>query len=166
MQMLIRLEEGRFVPATDDFTTLGPDEEPGPDGPVLVPFSRWSALRGALASSSRALGVGLEPADPAEALAPDLARFSLVAIRFPTFRDGRGYSTAVILRTQFGYLGEIRAVGEVGLDQAWNLARCGFNAFETSARPDAFEAAARRFRHVYQASADARRPAFAERAGL
>jgi uncharacterized protein (DUF934 family) len=163
MQMLIRLEQGRFVPATDEFATLGSEGEAPAQGGVVVPFARWAELGARLLGEGRKVGVRLAPADPVEALAPVLERLALVAVEFPTFRDGRGYSTAVLLRTRYGYRGELRAVGDVLIDQAWNLTRCGFDAFETEASPEAFAAAAHRFGHVYQASADHRPPAFVER---
>lgn len=163
MQMLIRLEAGRFVQAADEFTTRAPDGDPQAEGGVIVPFARWAEVGESLLSEGRKVGVRLTSADPVEALAPVLARLSVVAVEFPIFRDGRGYSAAVLLRTRLGYRGELRAVGDVLVDQAWNLVRCGFDAFETMASAEHFAASAHRFRHVYQASADNRPPAFVER---
>jgi len=163
MQMLIRLEQGRFVPAADDFFSLGAEGEAPAQGGVIVPFARWAELGARLLGEGRQVGVRLTSADPAQAMAPVLERLAVVAVEFPVFRDGRGYSTAVLLRTRLGFAGELRAAGDVLVDQAWNLARCGFDAFETKASPEAFAAAAHRFRHVYQASADDRPPAFVER---
>ena len=163
MQMLIRLEAGQFVQAADDFTTLAQDGAPPTQGGVIVPISRWAEVGEGLLAEGRKVGVRLTSADPVEVLAPVLNRLSVVAVEFPIFRDGRGYSTAVLLRTRFGYRGELRAVGDVLVDQAWNLARCGFDAFETKASAEQFAASAHRFRHVYQAAADERPPAFVER---
>lgn len=163
MQMLIRLEAGRFVQKADEFTTLVSEGEPPAHGGVIVPLARWADLGETLLAEGRKVGVRLTSADPVQTLVPVLAQLSVVAVEFPIFRDGRGYSAAVLLRTRFGYLGELRAVGDVLVDQAWNLARCGFDAFETKAPVEAFAAAAHRFRHVYQASADHRPPAFVER---
>jgi uncharacterized protein (DUF934 family) len=163
MQMLIRLEAGRFVQAADDFTTLAPDVDPPAQGGVIVPFARWAEVGERLLNEGRKVGVRLTSADPVEALVPLLDRLSMVAVEFPIFRDGRGYSAAVLLRTRLGYRGELRAVGDVLVDQAWNLVRCGFDAFETKVSADQFAASAHRFRHVYQASADDRPPAFVER---
>ena len=163
MQMLIRLEAGRFVQAADDFTSLASDGDAPTQGGVIVPFARWAEMGERLLSEGRKVGVRLTSADPVEALFPLLDRLSVVAVVFPIFRDGRGYSTAMLLRTRLNYRGELRAVGDVLVDQAWNLARCGFDAFETSVSAEQFAASAHRFRHVYQASADDRPPAFVER---
>jgi uncharacterized protein (DUF934 family) len=67
----------------------------------------------------------------AEALKDDLSAFPLIAIDFPTFADGRGYSIAYQLRTRLGYAGELRAIGDVLRDQLFYMARVGFNAFAT-----------------------------------
>jgi len=70
---------------------------------------------------------------------PDGARLAVIAIDFPQFTDGRGYSHARLLRERFGYAGELRAIGDVGRDQLYYLAQCGFDAF---AIPDGRDAAA------------------------
>jgi uncharacterized protein (DUF934 family) len=100
-----------------------------------------------------------------EGLAYDLPRLAVVALAFPKFRDGRAYSSAAILRTRFGFKAEVRAVGDVLREQAREMVRCGFNAFVPADGSGALEwaAAAGRYRHVYQAAADRRVPAFVER---
>src|SRR4051794_23757854 len=77
-------------------------------------------------------GVRLESSDDPEALAGHLDRLTLVAIHFPTFTDGRGYSIARLLRERYGFKGEIRAVGEVLRDNLFYLSRCGFDSFDLS----------------------------------
>ena len=94
---------------------------------VLVPLATWIASRGELAQPARA-GVWLAPDDDPEALRADLAALDVIAIRFPKFADGRGYSTAALLRRS-GYRGELRAFGDIGRDHLLQLARCGFDAF-------------------------------------
>ena len=75
------------------------------------------------------IGVLLGPADDPAALVHDLPQLALVAVDFPHATDGRGYSTARLLRERYGYTGELRAVGDVGRDQLFYLARVGFDAF-------------------------------------
>jgi phosphoadenosine phosphosulfate reductase len=78
------------------------------------------------------LGLLIEPGQDIRTIAPDLARFALVAVAFPKFTDGRGYSLAHQLRGSFGFAGELRATGEILFDQLQFLARCGFDSFEIS----------------------------------
>ena len=110
-----------------------------PDGvPVIVPLALWSERRVALIARGET-GVWLAPADDPGTLAADVARLAVIAIDFPQFTDGRGYSHARLLRERFGYAGELRAIGDVGRDQLYYLAQCGFDAF---AIPDGRDAAA------------------------
>ncbi len=108
---------------------------------------------------SNAAAVRIEPGDDARALIPHLERIALVEVNFPAFGDGRGYSSARVLR-EAGYTGELRAVGEVLVDQIAYLRRCGFDAFAPDARLDEgdVEAALARWPQVYQTAADARAP--------
>jgi len=161
--MLIRLENDRFDAVEDRFAPVGEDEALPETGAVILSLSRFQADGAALLAAGRDVGVRIAPADRVEELVCDLPRLALVALDFPKYRDGRAYSSAVLLRERFGFDGEVRAVGDVLIDQAWNMVRCGFDAFETTVGPNAWAAAARRYRHVYQASADDRPPAFVER---
>ena len=72
----------------------------------------------------------VEPGTPIEEFIGDLHRFELVALTFPKFQDGRPFSMAQLLRTRHRFTGEIRARGEVLLDELQAMLRCGFNAFE------------------------------------
>lgn len=103
-----------------------------PDGDVIVPFERWERERDELARYRGRLGVRLTGADAVEALRDDLGRLALIAIEFPSFTDGRGFSQARLLREAYGFKGEIRAVGDFLPDQLAFLARCGFDSFELS----------------------------------
>lgn len=138
-----------------------------PEGvPVLVPLALWLSARDVLLTRGNA-GVWLAPADDPAALARDVTRLSVIAVDFPAFADGRGYSTARLLRERYGYKGEIRAVGDVLREQARHMVRCGFDAFvpsDGSKAPD-WAHKVRGFRHVYQRAADGRAPAFVEREG-
>ena len=115
---------------------------------------------------SNATAVRLEAGEDARALLPHLDRLALIEIAFPAFRDGRGYSAARILR-EAGYAGELRAAGDVLIDQVVPLRRCGFDALASEAPldPAAVEAVLARFPFVYQKAADARAPIWALRHG-
>ena len=89
-----------------------------------------------VANQSNATAVRLEPGDDARALIPSLDRLGLVEIAFPSFRDGRGYSAARILR-EAGYAGELRAAGDVLVDQIRYMRRCGFDSFAPDTPVDA-----------------------------
>jgi uncharacterized protein (DUF934 family) len=130
-------------PATDSWRRLDRDvarwTSPGADGFVpdfprdadlLVPLALWRLRRDDLLDRAERVGVQLDAGDDPAAIAADLDRLALVAIDFPTFSDGRGFSAARLLRSRYGYRGELRAVGDVARDQLASLERCGFDAFE------------------------------------
>lgn len=104
-----------------------------------------------------AAAVRIEPGDDARDLLPHLDRLSLVEINFPSFADGRGYSAARILR-ESGYTGELRAVGDVLVDQVAHMRRCGFDAFapDVPMNEDGVKRALGLFENVYQQAADHR----------
>ena len=118
----------------------------------------------ACCDQTNATAVRIEPGDDARVLLPFLDRIALVEVNFPTFTDGRGYSAARILR-EAGYTGELRAVGDVLVDQVAYMRRCGFDAFEPDAPLDQNDLAAAfaRWPEVYQPAADARTPIWAKR---
>jgi uncharacterized protein (DUF934 family) len=166
MPTFIRLADGQFGLAEDRFTAVG-DEQQVPPGDVIVSLARFEAEGEALLGEGRAVGVRVESHEAVEALVYDLPRIAVVALAFPKFGDGRAYTSARLLRERFGFKGEVRAVGDVLREQAGYMVRCGFDAFEPadgSTLPE-WEAAARRYRHVYQRSSDDRPPAFVERQG-
>jgi uncharacterized protein (DUF934 family) len=115
---------------------------------------------------SNATAVRLEPDEDARMLIPHLERLSLVEIAFPKFRDGRGYSSARILR-EAGYKGELRAQGDVLVDQIAFMRRCGFDSFapESPLNEDVVAASLARYEHVYQAAADDQIPVWKLRHG-
>lgn len=108
----------------------------------------------------------LEAADEPASIAHRLGAASRVEVNFPSFTDGRGYSTARLLRERFGYRGELRAVGDVQRDQLFNLARCGFDAFMLRKDEDAAGALAalEDFSEAYQSSVERPLPLFRRRA--
>lgn len=75
------------------------------------------------------LGVLIQPADDAKTLAPYLDRIALVAVSFPAFNDGRAFSHASLVRARLGYAGELRAVGDVLIDQIPLMLRVGITSF-------------------------------------
>lgn len=165
MSKLIRLRDGAFGWAEDRFTLVG-DEDPVPEGGVILSLKRFMAEGEALLGG-REVGVKLEPTDAVEDLVYDLPRLAVVALVFPSHRDGRNLSAARLLRQRYGYNGELRAVGEVLREQAQHMVRCGVDAFVPAdgSDPETWAAAAHRYRHVYQRAADDRTPVFVERGG-
>ncbi len=165
MSQLIRLQGGHFAETVDRFTFVA-DDEAAPAGDIIVSLARYQAEGESLASEGRQVGVLIQSHEAVEDLAYDLPCIPTVALSFPKFRDGRAYSSARVLRERFGFTGEVRAVGDVLREQALPMVRCGFDAFTPADGSSAaqWEAVTRRYRHVYQRAADARRPAFEERA--
>ncbi|MTT53379.1 DUF934 domain-containing protein [Alcanivorax sp. VBW004] len=100
-----------------------------PTGNIIVPLAYWQANRDALLSRGD-VAVWLAPGEEPKDLEDDLGALPLVAIHFPAFKDGRGYSYARELRTRYNFKGEVRATGDVLRDQLFYMTRCGFNAFE------------------------------------
>lgn len=152
----------RFVglDAAEDLATL-------PEGGIVVPLAVWKARRDELLARPQAVGVWLAPADEPAELAADVATLPLVAVHFPKFTDGRGYSTAVLLRRRFGFRGELRAFGDVGRDQLFYLKRSGFDAFSLAPHrdPEAALASFDDFTVRYQGSVDDPLPLFRKREG-
>lgn len=134
-------------------------------GDVIVPLALWQSRREELLSRSGRFGVWLDADEGPQAIAADLGRFALVAVNFPKFGDGRGYSTARLLRERCGYQGEIRAVGDVLRDHLYFMAQCGFDAFALREDQDPQEALAALddFSEAYQASALRPAPLFRRR---
>jgi len=172
MSKLFKIEGDQVVARDDPFVALADDEialpTPGSGalGAVILSFARFQKEGEAWLGQGAQIGVRLKPDEPVEGLAYDLPRLALVALAFPKFRDGRAYSAATLLRDRYKFAGEVRAVGDVLRDQALFMVRCGFDAFEPAdgSTVDVWAHALHRFRHVYQAAADRRPPAFVERA--
>ena len=121
-------KNGSFV--QDPWSAIPEGEAISPAGHVIVPLSWWQAERQAFAGSNVPIGVRIDPGTPIEEFLEDLSRFALIALAIPKFQDGRAYSTARLLRERHGFKGELRAIGEVLIDQIQPLLRCGFDAFE------------------------------------
>jgi uncharacterized protein (DUF934 family) len=122
----------------DDWRHWGEDVAAGTcDRGIIVPLRELRANPQEWDAPAQALGVRIAPADKLEDLIPELTRFALVAIEFPSPTEGRGYSQARLLRGRVGFKGELRAVGAaVKRDLMVALARCGFDAFEVASAED------------------------------
>jgi uncharacterized protein (DUF934 family) len=115
---------------SDNWYFLGADESiPETRQPLVFPLSRWREERALCLAHAGDRGVAMANTDCVTHLVPDLDQLRLVCIDFPSAVDGRGYSQARILRERYGYKYELRATGDVLVDQLFLLRRCGFDAF-------------------------------------
>ena len=139
---------GNPIPqAANEANTLRFRDDPVPDEPAVS--------LDAFFDQSNAVSVRVEAGDDVRRLAPYLDRIRLIEVDFPKFRDGRGFSSARVLR-EAGYAGELKATGDVLVDLLFFMRRCGFDSFAPDKpidRADA-EAALSRYPHVYQHAAD------------
>ena len=152
---------------TDDWNLLKLAEGETPDsvavaaGKQIVPLKVWLAQHAALKVRTD-IGVWIASDERPEELKEDLAEMPLVAVDFPSFADGRGYSIAFNLRMRLNFSGELRAIGDVLRDQLFYMQRVGFNAFAT--RPDRSIQDALKgltdFSDAYQTSWDQKTPLF------
>jgi uncharacterized protein (DUF934 family) len=145
----------------DGWQLLEPDAAVPPSGDVIVSVEQWNTGGDALLGRAGKVGVVLRSHESPE----DIQRrdqLPLIAIDFPKFADGRGYSSARLLRDRLGYEGELRAVGDVLRDQLFYMLRCGIDSFALKAGKDIEGAleAFREFSVTYQAAADDPRPLF------
>ena len=139
---------GNPIPqAANEANTLRFRDDPVPDEPAVS--------LDAFFDQSNAVSVRVEAGDDVRRLAPYLDRIRLIEVDFPKFRDGRGFSSARVLR-EMGYTGEIKATGDVLVDLVYFMRRCGFDSFAPDiAFNDAdVQAALARYPHVYQHAAD------------
>ncbi len=114
----------RFVPAEGGATL------PDAGAKWLVSVPVWREHADTLRARGEPVGVVVEPGDEVMDLEGRLDGVSLVAVDFPAFADGRGFSSGRLLRTRLGWTGEMRAVGDVLIDTVFYLSRCGFDSFE------------------------------------
>lgn len=124
--------EGRFHEET--WIDVGADTDLPEAGDLVLPLARFLENPG-VAAEGRKVAVKVAPGDEVEALEPHLAGLALVLVEFPSFADGRGFSAARILREEFDFSGDIRAVGNYILDQMPLARRCGVSSFDVS-RPE------------------------------
>lgn len=152
--------------AEDDYEAVA-DDAPLPANGALVSLKRFEAERETLLARNAKLGVMLASSQSPEILGEDVHRLSLIALNFPVFKDGRGFSWARMLRTRMGYKGELRATGGFLVDQLAYMVRTGFDSFDGDDRitPDALANALTQMTNVYQPAADGRKTIRDLRAG-
>ena len=151
--------------AADEFTTVDDSAELPAEGAVIVGLERWQASREELLARDTPVGLRLTSEQAPEHIGDGLLRLAVIALEFPAFRDGRAYSYALLLREKYGYQGELRAVGDVLLEQLHFMTRTGFNAFEIESDDPLrdFDIAAAEFSIWYQPTADGRSTALERR---
>ena len=119
----------------DAWSKLADDAALPATGDVIVPLARWRKERAALAARAGRTGVSLAPGENWDDLAAALPEAPLIALVFPKYTDGRAFSTGRQLRVRYDYKGEIRAIGDVLLDEISLMIRCGFDSFEVTDEP-------------------------------
>lgn len=163
------IKHDRVVEDDWQVLTLAAGETPAtvplPADPVLLPLPVWLARHAEISSLYPTLGVWLDSHEGPEALADDIDRLRIIAVNFPKFTDGRGYSIARLLRERYHYQGEIRAIGDVLQDQLFFMRRCGIDAYALRADKDIEKALAGLcvFSETYQAAVDQGEPLFRRR---
>lgn len=140
MNNLLRIQDGAATRVEDDPWTLvreRPNNEQSelsgelPGGPLILPLALWLQRR--IEQHPARDGVWLGPDDEVERLTPWFEQAALIVLDFPSFRDGRAYSQAYLLRTRLGWSGELRAIGDVLRDQLSHMRQCGFDSFAVRA---------------------------------
>jgi uncharacterized protein (DUF934 family) len=160
------VKSGRI--ATDIFVHVADDAELPGDGAVLISAARFLENPEAISRRLGKTGVVWPNNRDVDDLVPYLDRLAMVALVFPTFRDGRAYSQARLLRERYGFKGELRATGQVLRDQFVFMLRAGFDAFEVrkDADAEAFTNTAKRYSVFYQPTGDGRLTALHQRMQL
>ena len=132
-----------------------------PEGRTIVPLTVWQAQQATLSARAE-VGVWLASDARPEALKDVLGKFKVIAVDFPKFTDGRGYSIAFNLRSRLGYTGELRAIGDVLRDNLFYMQRVGFDAFATREDRNIHDAlkGLTDFSESYQTSWDQKTPLF------
>jgi uncharacterized protein (DUF934 family) len=143
---------------TDAFVHVADDAEIPRDGAILVSAARFVENAEALARRAGPTGVIWPNNRELDDLVPYLADVAVVALVFPTFRDGRAYTQARLLRERHGFKGELRATGQVLRDQFVFMLRAGFDAFEVKKQSDAeaFATTVKHYSVFYQPTGDGR----------
>ena len=150
---------------SDNWIQLDETAESLPTGNVLLSYEQWQNFADQLSNHSGSLGIWLEGHAEIEQIIEPLLDLPLIAINFPKFADGRGFSSARLIRERYNYSGELRAIGGFIRDQLYLLKRCGFNAFQFSDENELSDAAEslKDFSENYQVSVDQENPLFRRR---
>jgi uncharacterized protein (DUF934 family) len=158
--VVIRAAEDGALPVVDAL----------PAGQIIVPFALWKDNKDAIAASrsKEQLGVWLAPDDEPADIVADFDKLAVIAVDFPVFRDGRGFSIGRLLRERYNWTGELRAIGDVLRDQVLFHARCGFDAFAVREDKDIHDAlnAFNEFSELYQGATDNPEPLFRRRGAV
>ena len=118
--------------ADDQWTALDEAAPIPARGGIVVSFARWQADKAGLELRADPVGVAIAANKDAVAELAEAAKRPLVALKFDKFADGRAFSYAELLRERHGFKGELRATGEVLLDEIALMLRCGFTSFEVT----------------------------------
>lgn len=138
------------------------DSAKTPEGELVLPFAYWQANRDELLKTDGPHAVWIDGSIETEELLEDLEHFSLIALDFPAFKDGRSYSHARLLRDRYAYKGDVRAIGDVLRDQLFFMYRCGIDSYEVREDKDIEDALKgfEDFTVLYQAAADGSVPIY------
>lgn len=162
--MALLLKDGRVI--DDDWIMASDDLDSLPvGGNFLLSYSQWQQFADQLEQRNENMGIWLQGDTDIEAIIEPLLDLPVIAIKFPKFVDGRGFSLARLLRERFHYAGELIAIGDIMRDQLYLLRHCGFNAFQFDAGVDPEQAAQSLldFSNSYQASTEQPIPLFRRR---
>ena len=158
-----RLVKGNAI-VEDNWQVVEADAAGEPGQPTIMPLNAWLALDEANRTSGQT-APWIDSGEEFEEAIEQLLNAPLIALNFPTFMDGRGFSAAEVLRRQYGYKGELRAIGYLMQDQLFFLKRCGFDSVQLREGTD-LDAAVKSledFSVSYQTSADTEVPLFRKR---
>ncbi len=160
----VATNEWRLLPQNDGETEI--TAESLAPGQVILPYAIWKALKGDLAGRKSEIGVWLDSDESADLVGEDAKKLPLIAVHFPAFADGRGFTAGRLLRERYGFAGELRAVGAFMRDQLTYLRRCGFNAFAYEGQQSLANLleSLHDFSDSYQAALDQPLPMFRRRA--
>jgi uncharacterized protein (DUF934 family) len=157
------VKNGKII--ADSFVHVADDAEIPADSAILISAARFMGDPEALSQRAGRTGVIWPNNRDVDDIVPYLDRVAVIALAFPTFRDGRAYSQARLLRERHGYRGELRATGQVLRDQFLFMLRAGFDAFEVKKAGDAeaFASTVKRYSVFYQPTGDGRVTALHQR---
>ncbi len=140
-------------------------DAPVPEGKVILPIAYWQENRDAILKQNSEYAVWIDGSVETEVVLDDLDRFSIIALDFPAFKDGRSYTHASLLKTRYNYKGDLRAIGDVLQDQLFFMHRCGIDSYAIREDKDIEEAikSLNGFSVRYQAAADDALPIYKQR---
>lgn len=152
----------------DTWLQIDDEQEVPARGDVIVSVERWLNEDETLRSRDGKIGIRLKNDQSPAQVADDLDAFDAFVLEFPKYTDGRAYSAARLLRDRYSFKGEVRASGDVLIDQYGMMQRCGFNAYEIKDNADvaAWQAAEKRISSHYQPAADGVAAIWAKRHNL